>query len=207
MVYTINSAKVFTFSKKAEELYAPFKKLNLLIGESAEKMLNIIASTTCGVKSHVEKDVIANIKASAYEKHYLATVNFSSNHSDAFVSYFDDTEEFNREATLEFNTMRARFAFNTSNFLKNEKKTVMDEGLSEDQVSMINFREFVALLKNDTDKGDMRPIFISGLFEKIHSSDTEESIKELEKLDRQVFVAVRNDVFPIKLEINKIYLN
>ncbi len=207
MAYTINSAQIFSFSAKAEELHAPFKKLNLLIGESAEKMLNIIASTTCGVKSYVEEDVIANIKASVYEKHYLATVNFSSNLSDALVSFLDDTEEFNREATIEFNTMRAQFAFNTSNIFKNEKKTVMDEGLSDAQVSMINFREFVALLKNDTDKGDIRPIFISGFFEIIHSSNTEEAINELKQLDRQVFIAVRNDVFPIKLEMNKIYLN
>ncbi len=207
MAYTINSAQIFSFSKKEEKFNSTFKKLNLLIGEESEEILNIIALATCGAMFNSERDIMANLKIKAYEKEYFASVFFSDTRTGTLVTYSDNDQVFSTDAFVEYDSLRARFALNTSNIFKNEKKTIMDEGLSDAQISMINFREFVALLKNDTDKGDIRPIFISGFFEIIHSSNTEEAINELKQLDRQVFIAARNDVFPIKLEMNKIYLN
>lgn len=207
MAYTINSAQIFSFSEKAEKFNSTFKKLNLVIGEESEEILNIIALATCGAMFNSERDIMANLKINAYEKEYFASMFYSDTRTESLVTYLDNNQVFSTDAFVEYDSLRTRFAFNTSNIFKNEKKTIMDEGLSDAQISMINFREFMDLLKKDTDKGDVRPIFISGFFEKIASNDKKDVITELDNLDRQVFIAAGNDVFPIKLEMNKIYLN
>ena len=79
--------------------------------------------------------------------------------------------------------------------------------LSECDYNIENFNRFVEIVKEETAKGDTRPIYIFNFFERLdESTDITPFIDALATLDRQVFVGVSN-TYPIeRFESDKVQL-
>jgi hypothetical protein len=138
-------------------------------------------------------------------KSYLVTTVSTQDGTTALVKYPEDQEDYNEIAFFEFDSIRDEFSYNSRNVFKNDKICKMDDLLSDSEISMLNYQEFVKGLKK---RGEDRPIFISGFFEKI---DKETRIKILDELNSltgnsQIFIAVTRDVFGDDFEGEKIFL-
>ena len=81
----------------------------------------------------------------------------------------------------------------------------MDDLLSDSEISILNYQEFVKGLKK---RGEDRPIFISGFFEKIDKETRIKILDELNSLIRnsQIFIAVTRDVFGDDFKGEKTFL-
>ena len=85
---------------------------------------------------------------------------------------------------------------NSYNFLN--KYTANENNLSECDYNIENFNRFIEIVKEETAKGDTRPIYIFNFFERLdEATDITSFIKSLASLGRQVFVEVSN-TYPIE---------
>ena len=66
-----------------------------------------------------------------------------------------------------------------------------DNCLGESDYQIANFKKFLEIAKEETEKGDNRPIYIFNFFERIDEAvDVSPFLDELASLGRQVFVSV-----------------
>ena len=96
---------------------------------------------------------------------------------------------------------------NSYNFLN--KYTANENNLSECDYNIENFNRFVEIVKEETAKGDIRPIYIFNFnfFERLdESTDITPFIEALASLDRQVFVGVSNTYPFERFENDKVHL-
>ncbi len=188
-----------------EDILANLKKTNLFIGENSSAAIYALAEACCGTHNSDLKMRCVNFEFEYDEKTYVVTAVSAKDGATALVKYPEDNEVFNESAFLEFNSIRDAFSYNSRNVFKNDKIGKMDNLLSDSEISMLNYKEFVKGLKK---RGEDRPIFISGFFEKTDKETRAKILDELSALTpkSQIFIAVSKDVFGEEFEGEKIFL-
>ena len=82
-----------------------------------------------------------------------------------------------------------------------------DHCLSESDYIIANFKKFLEIVKEETEKGDSRPIYVFNLFERIDEAvDVTPFLDELASLGRQVFVSVTANYPTEKLAHNSVQI-
>ena len=144
------------------------------------------------------------------QRTFVSRVNFEFDGEDielcgvlcddqCFFVAVKDGEHFSAEQTQEviakLRSMK-RDERNSYNFLN--KYTANENNLSECDYNIANFKRFIEIVKEETAKGDTRPIYIFNFFERLdESTNITPFIDALATLDRQVFVGVSN-TYPIE---------
>lgn len=153
------------------------------------------------------------------ERTFVSRVNFEIDGEDfelcgvlcddqSFFVAVKDGEHFSAERTQEviakLRSMK-RDERNSYNFLN--KYVANENNLSECDYNIENFNRFVEIVKEETAKGDARPIYIFNFFERLDdSTDITPFIDALADLGRQVFVGISNN-YPFELfESDKVQL-
>jgi len=153
------------------------------------------------------------------ERTFVSRVNFEFDGEDielcgvlcddqSFFVAVKDGEHFSAEQTqkviAKLRSMK-RDERNSYNFLN--KYVANENNLSECDYNTANFNRFIEIVKEETAKGDARPIYIFNFFERLdESTDITPFIDALATLDRQVFVGVSN-TYPIeRFENGKVQL-
>lgn len=110
----------------------------------------------------------------------------------SFFAAVRDKDGFSAEKTEKCIEMLKKKASDKLNFFRKGHKYAYNDGfLSESDYFIENFRAFLCVLKEETEKGDTRPIFISNFFERIDAAvDITPFLDTLAGLGRQVFVSV-----------------
>jgi hypothetical protein len=188
-----------------EDILANPQKMNLFIGENSPAAIDALAEACCGAHNINFKTRCVNFEFDYGDKTYVVTTVSSKDGTTALVKYPEDTDDYNETAFFEFASIRDEFSYNNRNVFKNDKICKMDDLLSDSEISMLNYKEFINGLKN---RGDDRPIFISGFFEKIDKETRDRILNELSTLtpNSQIFIAVIRDVFGDEFEGEKIFL-
>ena len=84
---------------------------------------------------------------------------------------------------------------NSYNFFN--KYVANENNLSECDYNIENFKRFIEIARVETEKGDIRPIYVFNFFERLdEATDIEPFIDLLVSLGRQVFIDVGN--YPIE---------
>ena len=188
-----------------EDILANLQKTNLFIGENSSAAIDAIAEACCGTHNTNFKMRCVNFEFDYEDKTYVVTTVSTKDGTTALVKYPEDQEDYNEIAFFEFDSIRDEFSYNSRNVFKNDKICKMDDLLSDSEISMLNYKEFINGLKN---RGEERPIFISGFFEKIDKETRDIILNELSTLtsNSQIFIAVTRDVFGDEFEGEKIFL-
>ena len=144
------------------------------------------------------------------ERTFVSRVNFELDGEEielcgvlcADQSFFvavKDGEHFSAERTPEvIAKLRStkRDDRNSYNFLN--KYVANENNLSECDYNIANFKRFIEIVKEETAKGDPRPIYIYNFFERLDdATDITPFIDALADLGKQVFVGVSN-TYPLK---------
>ena len=139
------------------------------------------------------------------ERTFVSRVNFEFNGEDielcgvlcddqSFFVAIKDGEHFSADRTLEvIAKLRSvkRDALNSYNFLN--KYVTNENNLSECDYNIANFKRFIEIAREETVKGDARPIYVFNFFERLdEATDIAPFIDSLASLGRQVFVGVSN---------------
>ena len=188
-----------------EDILANFQKNNLFIGENSTAAIDALAEACCGTHNTNLKMRCVNFEFEHGDKCYVITTVSTKDGTTALVKYPEDNDCYNEIAFLEFNSIRDEFSYNSRNVFKNDKICRMDDFLSDSEISILNYKEFIKGLKI---RGEDRPIFISGFFEKIDKETRTIILDELTTLTKnsQIFIAVTRDVFGAEFEGEKIFL-
>ena len=106
------------------------------------------------------------------------------------LSFFDSSEFDNKNS------------YNFQNkYISNEKN------LSECEYNIENFKRFIEIVKEESAKGDVRPIYIFNFFERLdEATDITPFIESLASLGRQVFVGIPNNYPLERFENDKVQL-
>ena len=124
----------------------------------------------------------------------------------SFFVAVKDGEHFSAERTKEviakLRSMK-RDERNSYNFLN--KYTANENNLSECDYNIENFNRFIEIVKEETAKGDTRPIYIFNFFERLdEATDITPFIDALASLGRQVFVGISNNYPLERFESDKV---
>ena len=123
----------------------------------------------------------------------------------SFFVAVKDGEHFSAERTqtivAKLRSMK-RDESNSYNFFN--KYVANENNLSECDYNIENFKRFIEIARDETLKGDTRPIYVFNFFERLdEATDIKPFIELLFSLDRQVFIGIGNN-YPIeRFEINK----
>ena len=117
----------------------------------------------------------------------------------SFFVAVNDGEHFSAERTqtivAKLRSMK-RDERNRYHFLN--KYTANENNLSECDYNIANFKRFIEIVKEETVKGDTRPIYIFNFFERLdEATDITPFIESLASLGRQVFVGISNS-YPLE---------
>ena len=188
-----------------EDMAVTFQKTNLFIGENSSAAIDALAEACCGTHNSNQKIRCVNFEFEYADKCYVVTTVSTKDGTTALVKYLGDNTDYNELAFSEFESIRDEFSYNSRNVFKNDKICKMDDMLSDSEISIINYKEFIAGLKK---RNEDRPIFISGFFEKIDKETRTKILDELTSLTArsQIFIAVSRDVFGPDFEGEKIFL-
>ena len=154
------------------------------------------------------------------ERTFVSRVNFEIDGEDnielcgvlcddqSFFVTVKDGEHFSAERTQKvISKLRSmkRDERNSYNFLN--KYVANENNLSECDYNIANFKHFIEIVKEETAKGDTRPIYIFNFFERLdEATDITPFIEALASLGRQVFVGISNN-YPLKrFENDKVQL-
>jgi hypothetical protein len=92
---------------------------------------------------------------------------------------------------------------NSYNFLN--KYVANENYLSESDYNIENFKRFIEIAREETEKGDVRPIYVFNFFERLdEATDISPFIDLLASLGRQVFVGVSNTYPFERLEYDRV---
>ena len=84
-------------------------------------------------------------------------------------------------------------------YISNEKN------LSECEYNIENFKRFIEIVKEETAKGDTRPLYVFNFFERLdEATDITPFIEALASLGRQVFVGISNNYPLERFESDKV---
>ena len=110
-----------------------------------------------------------------------------------------DGEHFSSERTqkvIEKLRSMKRDESNSYSFLN--KYVANENNLSECDYNIANFKRFIEIAREETEKGDTRPIYVFNFFERLdEATDIAPFIDLLASLGRQVFVCIGN--YPIEM--------
>ena len=126
----------------------------------------------------------------------------------SFFVAVKDGEHFSAERTKEviakLRSMK-RDERNSYNFLN--KYTANENNLSECDYNIENFNRFIEIVKEETESGDDRPLYVFNFFERLNkATDITPFIEALASLGRQVFVGVSN-TYPLeRFESDKVQI-
>lgn len=126
----------------------------------------------------------------------------------SFFVAVKDGEHFSAERTQEvivkLRSMK-RDERNSYNFFN--KYVTNENNLSERDYNIANFKRFIEIVKEETAKGDARPIYIFNFFERLdESTDITPFIDALASLGRQVVVGISNNYPFERFESDKVQL-
>lgn len=177
-----------------EKISHNLQRINLFIGENSTALINAIAEASCGIHNSSGGVRCVNFEIEHNEKRYIVTSVSTEVGTTSIVKYPNDRNVYNEAAFSEFDSIKKDFSFNSRNFFKNDKICKYESLLSDEEISLRNYKEFIGELERYKEE---RPIFICGFFEKIKRQDRLAVIDELLKTapDSQIFIAVRRDVF------------
>ena len=115
---------------------------------------------------------------------------------------------FSKSATKECISKLRALSSDAKNLFCLENKYVNnDHCLGESDYIIANFKKFLEIVKEETEKGDSRPIYVFNLFERIDESvDVMPTLDELASLGRQVFVSVTANYPTEKLAHNSVQI-
>lgn len=117
----------------------------------------------------------------------------------SFFVAVKDGEYFSVERTPKvIATLRSmkRDESNSYNFFN--KYVANENNLSECDYNIANFKRFIEIVKEETDKGDTRPIYIFNFLERLdEATDITPFIDTLADIGRQVFVGISNN-YPLE---------
>lgn len=114
------------------------------------------------------------------------------------VNFTPDGRDFSMTDTEEYEKKRRLLDTDRTNLFFASRRGEADSCLSESDRIIAEFNEFVRIARDSAEKGDLRPIFIYGILERIdEAKEAWELISELLPLGRQIFVAVETD-YPIE---------
>ena len=124
----------------------------------------------------------------------------------SFFVAVKDGEHFSAERTLEviakLRSMK-RDDRNSYNFLN--KYVANENYFSECDYNIENFKRFIEIAREETEKGDVRPIYVFNFFERLdEATDIAPFIDLLGSLGRQVFVGVSNTYPFERLEYDQV---
>ena len=153
------------------------------------------------------------------ERTFVSRVNFEIDGEDielcgvlcddqSFFVTVKDGEHFSAEQTQKvISKLRSmkRDERNSYNFFN--KYVANENNLSECDYNIENFKRFIEIVKEETAKGDTRPIYIFNFFERLDdATDITPFIDALADLGKQVFVGVSN-TYPLeRFESDKVQL-
>ena len=143
------------------------------------------------------------------ERTFVSRVNFELDGEDielcgvlcddqSFFVAVKDRERFSAERTqtivAKLRSMK-RDESNSYSFLN--KYIANENNLSECDYNIENFKRFIEIARDETLKGDTRPIYVFNFFERLdEATDIEPFIDLLASLGRQVFIGIGN--YPIE---------
>jgi hypothetical protein len=119
-----------------------------------------------------------------------------------------DGDHFSAEKTAAILSKLRKLKSDERNSYSFLNKYIMNENnLSECDYNIANFNRFIEIIKEETVKGDTRPIYIFNFFERLdEATDITPFIDALASLGRQVFVGISNN-YPLKrFENDKVQL-
>lgn len=153
----------------------------------------------------------------AKKQTFVSRVNFEIDGEDielcgvlcddqSFFVAVKDGEHFSAEQTqkviAKLRSMK-RDERNSYNFL--DKYVANEDNLSECDYNIANFNRFIEIVKEETVKGDARPIYIFNFFERLdEATDITPFIESLASLGRQVFVGISNNYSLERFESDKV---
>lgn len=116
----------------------------------------------------------------------------------SFFVAVKDGEHFSAERTPKvIATLRSmkRDERNSYSFLN--KYVANENNLSESDYNIANFKRFIEIAREETEKGDTRPIYVFNFFERLdEATDIAPFVDLLASLGRQVFIGIGN--YPIE---------
>lgn len=144
------------------------------------------------------------------ERTFVSRVNFEIDGEDielcgvlcddqSFFVAVKDGEHFSAERTqkviAKLRSMK-RDERNSYNFFN--KYVANEDNLSECDYNIANFNRFIEIVKEETAKGDTRPIYIFNFFERLdEATDITPFVESLASLGRKVFVGISNS-YPLE---------
>ena len=151
------------------------------------------------------------------ERTFVSRVNFELDGEEielcgilcADQSFFvavKDGEHFSAERTLEVIAKLRYMKRDDRNSYNFFNKYVANENyLSECDYNIENFKRFIEIAREETEKGDVRPIYVFNFFERLDAAtDIAPFIDLLGSLGRQVFVGVSNTYPFERLEYDQV---
>ena len=143
------------------------------------------------------------------ERTFVSRVNFELDGEDielcgvlcddqSFFVAVKDGEHFSAERTPKVIATLRSMKRNESNSYNFFNKYVANENnLSECEYNIANFKRFIEIAREETEKGDTRPIYVFNFFERLdEATDIAPFIDLLASLGRQVFIGIGN--YPIE---------
>ena len=185
--------------------------LNVLIGEKAPETVMAIAEVACGQHNETKERRITNLELEYEGKEYIvSTTSDDEGLIRAIITYKEQEGFCSYKAFEDYERMIERSSKNHSNVFLNKKITLFDNTLSNEQIALKNFSEWIEFLRNDTFQGDFRPIFMINFFEHLQEVTRNEIVAELLKLNRQIFISATRDLFEnslsgIKVNVEKVW--
>ena len=205
MLQTIKNAEVILGS--GEHVILECEILNAFIGDKSTETVFALAEVVCGKHNEYLERRITNLEIIYGNKNYIiSTASDDDGEIRAIVSYKESESEFDMQAFEEYEDMLYKASVNSANVFCNKKRTPFDNMLSNEQIALKNYHEWLELLKIDTKKGDVRPVFITNFFEHLQEVTRNEIVVELLKLDRQIFISATRDLFENNFPGTKVFV-
>ena len=111
------------------------------------------------------------------------------------INFALDNGRYSADKTREYMRLCNEAKRNGSNVLCCRPKAADGNTLSESDIRLLVLMKFIEKLSVETKRGDMRPIFIYGIFDRVDEVvDIDPYIKLLASLGRQVFISMRHSV-------------
>ena len=139
------------------------------------------------------------------ERTFVSRVNFELDGEDielcgvlcddqSFFVAVKDGEHFSAERTLEVIAKLRSMKRDDRNSYNFFNKYVANENyLSECDYNIENFKRFIEIAREETEKGDVRPIYVFNFFERLDvATDIAPFIDLLASLGKQVFIGIGN---------------
>lgn len=167
-----------------EHVVSEFQKTNLLVGENSVSVLKALAEVSCGAFNESRNMRIVNFDFFFDEQLYrISATAMSDEPMKVFATYAeDDDQTLNDLALFEYKGLIIDFSLNSANSFFNKQSYLSDA--KDEELTEKKWAEFVELLVRDTALGDTRPIFVYD-----GDSVSADMLAQLDRLDRQVFVA------------------